>query len=99
MIVMNRKGNGSSQIAIAVAATIVLSASITPRAVAAKASSEAIIGTGADAIIGTGKGAKLNAIIGTGVAKASSDAIIGTGADAIIGTGRGAKSNAIIGTG
>jgi hypothetical protein len=60
-----------------------------PAAVHAKATGDAIIGTGADAIIGTGKGRK-NAIIGTGA-----DAIIGTGADAIIGTG----ADAIIGTG
>ena len=52
-------------------------------------SSDAIIGTGADAIIGTGKG------------KHSANAIIGTGANAIIGTGaqKSINSDAIIGTG
>ena len=93
---MNMKGNRSSQLAYAIAAAVALSASMTPRVAAAKASSDAIIGTGVDAIIGTGRNAKRSdAIIGTGA-----DAIIGTGVDAIIGTGRAkASSDAIIGTG
>ncbi len=74
---MIRKGNRSGQCAYAIAAAIALSASMSPGVVAAKGSTNAIIGTGADAIIGTGA----DAIIGTGT-KVSTDAIIGTGADA-----------------
>src|SRR5512140_2709296 len=93
---MIRKGNRSYQLAYAIAAAITLSASMSPGIVAAKGSTKAIIGTGADAIIGTGAdaiiGTGADAIIGTGVAKVSTDAIIGTGrggkrTDAIIGTG------------
>jgi hypothetical protein len=101
---VNGKGNRSSQLAYAIAAAIALTASMSPKVVAAKASSDAIIGTGVDAIIGTGRGAKRNdAIIGTGadaIIGTGADAIIGTGADAIIGTGRAkASADAIIGTG
>ena len=94
------KGFKSSQLALAIATVLSVGAVVAPSPSSAK--------TSAEAIIGTGRGAKANAIIGTGadaIIGTGADAIIGTGAyksastNAIIGTGRGAKANAIIGTG
>ena len=64
---MNGKSYKTSNIAVAIATALAVSGAVAPAQVSAKSSTEAIIGTGADAIIGTGKGKHArNAIIGTG---------------------------------
>ncbi len=101
---MNGKTYKKSSIAVTIATTLAVGGALAPAQVNAKASTDAIVGTGKgkitrNAIIGTGA----NAIIGTGadaIIGTGADAIIGTGTDAIIGTGKGKITrNAIIGTG
>ena len=77
---MNGKAYKKSSIAVAIAITLAVSGAVAPAQVRAKASTDAIIGTGADAIIGTGA----DAIIGTGKGKHSRNAIIGTGKDLVL---------------
>ena len=85
---MNGKGYKKSSIAVAIATTLAVSGAVVPAQVNAKASRDAIIGTGADAIIGTGAdaiiGTGADAIIGTGKGKHSRNAIIGTGKDLVL---------------